>query len=711
MSGAAPGTNRLSDGLRDVRVAVREDLEVSRHVFRGAVSYVVRDPMSFQSQRLDEGDYALMAAIRPDRSLSATVTELTTCGILEAGQEEHFYQFVLSLHRLGFLRLPISDDKAMYRRYKLRRQAEFRQKLMGFLFLKVPLWNPDAFLNRTRSTGGVLFRGWFFVLWILLIAAATCVAALRWHDLRAPFDGVLLARNLPLLWLTLIVLKAVHEFGHAYACKHYGGHVPEMGLYLIAFTPCAYVDASACWGFVSKKQRVFVCLAGMYVESIFAALAVFVWALTEPSLIHSVAYNVIFLAGIVTILFNINPLMRCDGYYILGDLLEIPNLRGRAHHFLMNLAKRLILGVCPPAEPGNRRLKFVLLSYGVCAAIYRMALLISIAALLAAKVFLLGLLFALVYLGVSVVGSLRRLMQYLWHSPETQMVRGRAIAVGVLLLVVAPALVLFAPIPSSVYADAVVCAEREAIVRAATPGFLRSVYLKHYDRVEQGASVAELENVDVHQSLAQHVSDLRASQLLRDAYRVLDPVRGVEEELRLPALEQAAGFARENVDRLTPRAPFAGRVMGTVDGTQAGRFLKIGDPLALIVTGPFMVRAILPEAQLARMSAREGDAVLFRTPTAPGRELGGVVVRIAPAGSRTVAHASITQLGGGDTIVDPRTMQSDKAHFEVLIQLEPDAEQFVRYGAGGTVRISAHTETLGKGMIRRALRFWSQLYQ
>lgn len=701
----------MADGLRDVRVAVREDLEVSRHVFRGAVSYVVRDPMSFQSQRLEEGDYAVMTAIRPDRSLSSTAADLIRRGILESGQEEHFYQFVLSLHRLGFLRLPISDDKAMYRRYKQRRQAEFRQKLMGFLFLRVPLWNPDAFLNRTKTSGGTLFRGWFFGLWILLIAAAACVAALRWHDLRAPFDGVLLARNLPLLWLTLIVLKAVHEFGHAYACKHYGGHVPEMGLYLIAFTPCAYVDASACWGFVSKKQRVIVCLAGMYVESIFAALAVFVWSLTDPGLLHSIAYNVIFLAGIVTVLFNINPLMRCDGYYILGDLLEIPNLRGRSHQYVMSILKRSILGVEQPEEVGNRRLKVILFAYGIGATIYRLALLISIAALLAGKVFLLGILFALVYLGVSVVGSLQKLMQYLWHSAETKVVRGRAIAVGVLVLVVLPALVFFAPIPSSVYADAVVSAEQEAIVRAATPGFLSSIHVHQDSEVTAGEELARLENVDVRQLLAQRNSDLQASRMIRDAYRVVDPVRGVEEEARQPNLEKAVEIAREDVDRLAPRAPMAGRVIGMVDTTQMGRFIQTGEPIALIVGGSTTVRAILPEAQLVRMNAGEGDRIRFRASTSPSREFGGTILRTAPAGSRTVALESITQLGGGDTVVDPRTMESDKAHFEVLIRLDDEAAPFVRYGAGGTVQIPALTETLGKGLVRRFLRFWGQLYQ
>ena len=270
---------------------------------------------------------------------------------------------------------------------------------------------------------------------------------------------------------------------------------------------------------------------------------------------------------------------------------------------------------------------------------------------------------------------------------------------------------LLAPIPSSVYADGVVCAENDTVIRAKRPGFLRSIHAQRGQTVHAGEPVVELENDHYRQSLAQRQSDLKASDLLRDAYRVLDPVKGLEEEARRVALEKALADARDDVNQLTPRFMVEGRVVGAIDAAQTGRFVRAGDPLALVEAGPCMVRALVPEVQLVRMTVREGDAVVFRASTAPGQDLEGTIIQIAPAGSRTVGFASLTQLGGGDTVVDPRTLESDKPHFEVLIRLEPGAAQFARYGASGTVRIPARSETVGRGLTRRILRFWNQLYQ
>ncbi|MDO8630843.1 MAG: efflux RND transporter periplasmic adaptor subunit, partial [Phycisphaerales bacterium] len=637
MIAALPATRpSLAAGLRKVYVGLREDLEVTRHVFRGAVSYVVRDPMTFQSQRLDAGDYAVLAAIRADRSLSDTFADLVARGTLDHEEEDRFYQFVVLLHRLGFLRLPIADDKAIYRRYQLRRKSAAKQKLMSFLFLRVPILNPNAFLDRTIHLARFLFSRAFFVFWLMLVAAAICIGASRWDALRQPFDGVLLARNLPLLWLTLVGLKVFHEFGHAYACKHYGGHVPEMGAYFILFTPCAYMDATACWGFTRKRERLIVCLGGMYIESIFASIAVFVWALTDPSIVNSIAYNVIFLASVVTILFNINPLMRYDGYYILSDLTEIPNLRSRADQHILAVAKRLLLGLKRPVEPGTRRLRTILLAYGIAAFLYRLTLLISIAVVLAAKVFLLGLVFAVAYLGMSVLGALRRLMRYLWHAEETGPVRVRAVTLGVLLLVIIPTLLVIVHIPSSVHAAGIVAAEREVVLRARTPGFLQTVAAQRGERVSAGDPIAELTNDAALEALAEHTARVRSSELRRDALRVVDPVKALQEESEGRAQQAALTQSQEKLAELTVRSGLDGQLLNAVTDSQIGRYYREGDPLGLVASGPWLVRAVVTDEQLARMAARVGDSVTFQAAATSRRALAGRVTRIAPAGSRTV---------------------------------------------------------------------------
>ena len=154
---------------------------------------------------------------------------------------------------------------------------------------------------------------------------AVLLAAIHWHDLTEDFmDRVLVPHNLLLLWLVFPVLKTLHEFGHAFATKVYGGEVHEMGVLLLVFTPCPYVDASAASAFRTKWHRIIVGAAGMIVELFLASLALFVWLNVEPGVVRAVTYNVMVIAGISTVLFNGNPLLRYDGYYIFADYLEIP---------------------------------------------------------------------------------------------------------------------------------------------------------------------------------------------------------------------------------------------------------------------------------------------------------------------------------------------------------------------------------------------------
>ncbi len=697
--------------LSKVHVGLREDLEVSRHVFRGVVSYVVRDQMTFQSQRLDAGDYEVFAAIRSDRSLGETFADLVRRDVLQSDEEEKFHQFVLMLHRLGFLRLPIADDKAVYRRFQARKQGEARQRLTSILFLRIPLWNPDAFLQRTMHLFRFVFSGTFFALWLVLVGFALYVGQARWESLRQPLDGVLVAQNLPLLWLTLVGLKVFHEFGHAYACKHFGGHVPEMGAYFLLFTPCAYVDATACWSFTRKRDRLIVCLAGMYIESIFAAIAVLVWAMTEPSIINSIAYNVIFLAGVVTVLFNINPLMRYDGYYILSDWLEIPNLRQRADRHIRDVVKRWLLKIRPTGEPEPRRLRAILFSYGFAAFLYRIALLISIAAVLATKVFLLGVVFAAVYLGNSLIGSLRRLTGYLWRAEETAPVRLRAAALGILLLVVLPAVFAVVPLPSTVHAAGIVSAEKESVLRASSSGFLQAVMIEPGCAVAGKAPIAKLSNDALAEAVAEQEARWRASSLRQEVYRATDPVKAIQEEAMMLVHQAALARARDELDRAVIRSPFDGRLVGGVRHTFLGRYFRKGDAIGTVVAGPCIVRAIVTEEQLQRMAVQIGDRVQFRPAANPSLPIDGRLLRVAPAGSKLVGVLPLTHVGGGDIAVDPLTHEANKPYFEIVAEMDALAGARLRHGSTGSLRLVAQREPLAQTFGRRLIRFWNQLYQ
>ena len=241
------------------------------------------------------------------------------------------------------------------------------------------------FLTRTAPRMKWLFSQGFVAIWLVAAVAALSIVFNRTDEFFKPFNSLLATENLPFLWLSFIGLKIWHELGHGYACKIYGGAVPEMGMLLICGTPAAYVDASAAWSFPERWKRLTVMLGGMYFESIVAIPAVFVWAFSASPMLSSCAYQLVMMASLITVLFNANPLMKYDGYFIAGELLGIQNLRGRSDQLIKDGLKKLFLGLEPKASTLSFRERVILLVYGVAASIYKTLLVISIAVIIAMK--------------------------------------------------------------------------------------------------------------------------------------------------------------------------------------------------------------------------------------------------------------------------------------------------------------------------------------
>lgn len=701
----------LAERLRNVHVALRADLDVTRHVFRGEPAYIVHDPITFQSHQLTPEDYRLFVAIDARHTLGEICARLRERGELATDQEETFYRFVFTLHRLGFLNLPISDDKLLFRRYQSRRQARVRSRWMALFSLQIPVCNPDAMLTRTLPYARWLFTRWFFACWLLLLGAAGFVAFRSWNALVEPVQGLLLTQNLPLLWLVLIGLKVAHELGHGYACKHFGGHVPEMGVYLILLTPCAYVDATAAWGFTRRRDRLIVSLAGVYVELTIAALAVFVWAATEPSLLNAIACNVIFLASATTLLFNINPLMRYDGYYIASDLLEIPNLRRRAMQYVTGVLRRIFLGLRGTDPPLGPRLAGTLFTFGVAATLYRVTVVLGLSYIVAQRFLLLGVAIGAAFIGMMLYGTGRRLCAYLWWDPQTQAVRGRAVALSVLLLVGVPAGILTVPIPWTVCAAGMVRGTEEAVVRVAGGGFLEDLHFVSGTTVAAAAPLAVLQDMTRVEAVLQAEAVLRAAHLRASAAAAVDAAQAQQEAARVGAAEAALKVAQARLAELALAAPVSGAIVTGVSARDLGRYLQPGEPVALIAHGGWSVHVLLTTAEFVAAQPAVGDAVEFRPRCAPHAVLAGVITRVGPAASRTIEHRALTQIAGGTLTVDATTGHAAEPYVEVLIRLatpmvadvEKNALPEVPYGLTGTVRFAAPGVTLGRVLQRRVL--------
>lgn len=698
----------LADRLKNVRVGVRRELEVSRQILNGRAAYIVRDPVSFQTLRLTPEDYQIFAALNPEDELSTICHRLTLEGNLEADQTEAFYEFVLRLTQHGLLTLPVSDGAGLYRRFQRRCAAEVRSRITGFLFLRVPLFSPDAILNRMLRWYAPLFTRTAFLIWLCAVLFSGFVVHLRWNEFQNPVDTISVTSNLPILWTLLIVLKVIHEFGHACACRRFGGCVPEMGALFVVFTPCAYVDASASWGFPGRLQRIIVALGGMYFESIVAMASLAVWCLTPHGTVHSLAQYIMLLSTVITIGFNANPLMKYDGYYVLSDLVGMPNLRADAQRAWQSVARRVLFGIQQRPSDCSTLKETLLIAFGAVSSVYKVAIVAGMSLMLAFMMPALGIALAGMYLFQSVYQSVQGFCR-LYQSPEAVPQRRRLVIVAGLLALVSVGCVILVPVPGAVSGVGVVERSNDQIIRAETSGFLVSSYSDSGDLVQAGQTLCVLDNPDLRHKLLIKQHEVRQLRIRLQSSLAED--RG-----KAPNITKQLELAEEDAARLMTEERKL-RVQSTTDGQVTdseglrfkGRYVKQGDSLAQISSGDWVVRVQLTADEIYHSTPEPDDLVELCLSDEPSELYRGRILRVARAGSHVVRDPAVTHLSGGPVSVHPLTMEASQAFFEVTIVVPAALESPFRNGRTAWVKFQSEPVTAMTLIYRRGLQLLSRL--
>ncbi|HWA12947.1 MAG TPA: PqqD family peptide modification chaperone [Burkholderiales bacterium] len=642
-----------------LRPRLRGHAQMSRHFYRGQLWYVLQDHSSRRVHRFAPTAYTVIGLMDGHR----TVGEIwdAACSKLgdDAPTQEEIIRLLAQLHGADILQceIPPDVDEMLRRRDKLR-SMKLIALLMSPLSMKFPLFDPERFLNATVGLVRPLFTWYGALLWLAIVAGAVVEAGLHWPELTKDItDRALAPQNLLLIWLTFPVLKAFHEFGHAYAVKRWGGEVHEMGIMLLVFMPVPYVDASAASAFREKYPRVVVGSAGMLVEAVVAALAVFVWVNVEPGLVRSVAYNVILIAGVSTLVFNANPLLRFDGYYIFGDLIEIPNLRARANRYFMYLVERHLLGMAESQEPeGTPSEKRWMLAFAISSFIYRMFVTFAIVMLVAGKYFIFGVILAGFALVGALVLPLVKGIAFLLYSPRLRRMRLRAAVSTTLFVGVLGALVFLVPAPMWTRAEGVIWVPEQAIVRPGTEGFVAEVVARPNSQVRPGDPILKLDEP----LLSAHIRVLRAKVEQYEAqYRSerYDEHGQVRAELTLETLRSTqAELARalEKAAALEVRAPVEGRlVLARADDLPA-RFVRQGQDVAYIVDGKQMTaRVVVPQQDIDLVRSRT-RAIEVRLTEDVGVVLPARVRREVPAATAELPNLALAMDGGGKVALDPR---------------------------------------------------------
>src|SRR3954454_6684074 len=419
----------------NLKPKLRGTAQISRQYYRGERWYVVRDPAGNQFHRLSDAAYKFVGLLDGTRTVGEAWDLVGGQLADDAPTQPEVIQILSQLYAANLIETDIPPDATvLLRRHKQFQKRQWQGRVMNILFPRIPIWDPDRFLKRWLPVARVFLSKFGAVLWFAVVISAIALLAPQWQDLKnAAKDTVNLQakpENALLLWLTFVAIKFIHECGHAFATRRFGGEVHEMGIMFLVFIPTPYVDASTAWAFPSRWARMFVGAGGMIFELFVAGLCAFFWYYTRHSgsVATQLAYNAMLIASVTTVLFNANPLLRYDGYYMLSDFLEIPNLQMRSREYIFGILKRHIFRVklTQPLPPVGQRV--LLFFYGILSGIYRIFVGVLIILTVMYSVPVLGPLMAVGGIVTWLVVPVFKLTKYLTIEPELHRKRGLAIA-------------------------------------------------------------------------------------------------------------------------------------------------------------------------------------------------------------------------------------------------------------------------------------------
>jgi putative peptide zinc metalloprotease protein len=710
--------------VADLRPRLRPTVQMHRQHFRGQTWHVVQDPASNQFFRLNEEAYRFVALLDGRRSVSEAWKITNEQAGDAAPTQGEAIQLLGQLYTSNLLQGDLPPDaEGLLKRYRQRITREVQGYLTNLLFIRIPVLDPDRFLDKTVALFGKVFTGWGLAVWLALMGTGLYFVTGRTRELADAARSILDPKGLPLLYAAMVFIKVVHEFGHAFACKKFGresgsgGEVHIMGIMFLVFTPLPYMDASSSWAFRRKWHRIVVGAAGMFVELAVAAVAAVVWARTgEGTTIHALAYNLIFIGSVSTILFNANPLLRYDGYYMLSDLLEIPNLAQRSKEYIYYLVRRWVWSVRQARSPAHTRGERVwLAAYGVSSFAYRVIISVAILVFISSRLPFLGVLLAVAAVVAWVIVPIGKFVHYLTSGSELMRVRTRAI----LTSLAAPAVVVAAlgliPAPDRVYVGGVVEPVRVAIVHAGADGFLAGHLPSGRTVAPDGQPLLVSQNPELEAEAKTWAAErqvlLSRRDLARSKETELPTVQILDGQIR--AVDEKIDRVRQRLADLQVRAPFAGVWLAPDLDLHQGAYLKRGQRVGVVATlGDVLIRAVAGQDVAGRLGVEVGvgEHVEMRVDGRPDAQVTGTIKQFLPAGSDRLPSAALGYAGGGPIAVTTEDQQGTKAAERVFeIQITPDPSSDVRLLAGQ--RVVIRFEASRKPLLAQWWRAALQLFQ
>jgi len=686
--------------------ALREDLGLfaAPRNSRGEAGWSLHDPLRNRYFRLGEREFEMLSRWHEEAGIFALARRLTSSGIAVSGGDVH--EFVEFLVRNELTCGDAAPGKRLFAAFKRRQQSWWHRLLHNYLFLRIPLVQPDPLLDRWYPALRPLISRRFAQVTVLVGLVGVFLVLRQWEIFLATFMGFLNWQGALAFGCSLALVKVLHEGGHALACRHYGLRVPTVGVVFIVMWPVMYTDATEAWRLTSRRARIAIASAGMLTELTIACYATLAWVLLPDGLLRSVVFTLATTTWIMSLAVNLNPLMKFDGYYLFSDILDIPNLQDRGFALARNRMRHVLFGVPlatdPGLQPGEQR---IAIAWAYATWIYRFILFVGIAVLVYAFFFkALGIFLFLVEIWWFIAAPIWREIRN-WRELGQRMSSRRkriALAGGAGLL-----LLLLVPWQSSFTAQGVLKGEQQWRIYPVEPAQLVAVHVQNGSEVHAGDVLFELESPELEAEVARVRAQVAGNEF--ELYRVMSSQDTASDRL---VAEEALARARSALSGLEQRqqrqrvvAAFSGTLVDVPHAVRRGLWVKDSFALGVLVArdSAAVVDAYITEDYLPFV--RAGDSARFYADDPRMLRLDGTVLQVDSVDTRVLQEPYLASALGGDIPVrsgpDGEAVP-EQAVYRVRVRLAATMAEVPLRVSRGQLRLSGDDRSL-------AMRFWTFL--
>ena len=715
--------------LGEAKLSLRDNLRFSAQRGRHGKTYLIEDQSTGDFYRVGEGEYTFVSLLDGKTTLASALA--TTCSLVGASafNEQDAASLCKWLVDSGLAQTRASTSAG---RMSKRRDQAVTGKVMQALnpiSVRIPLFCPDRIVARSAKYLSWIFSPMMAFVWVFTCALAL-VSLLASQSSTSQYSVEVFNRD-NMIWLGLswLVLKLIHEFAHALACRHYGGRVRNCGILFLLLIPLPFVDVTSAWRFGNKFHRIIVSAAGMIAELFLAAIATLIWLRVDAGLVSQIAANVMFAASVNTLIFNANPLMKFDGYHMLADWLELPNLAKYGNQHVMGICRKHFLGLhASPLPWAGTRGSFVKF-YGVAALVWKILICVSLvlgaANLLPGIGFLIALSATVLWLAIPVTKFAKYMI---WGSEFEQPNRKRfaAVAGGALLAAIVAGIVL--PSPTVITAPIVIEYEPMSVVRSESMGFVETVHVDPDQNVRAGEVLITLRNKELQTQLIETISRLKETRMAAAAQQKSRNIAMWQvEQQNIVALEKQLAETQTSVDQLTLRAPVDGQVLMNDPQSIVGTYISPGQEL-LSIGDPTNKEAIalVSQSDAHHLETAAGNDVQLRIWGRSDRA-NGTVREITPRVRTDLPHFAFAGMYGGPLTVVNRAEYQDtednpvpedtsqlvllESRIAMHIALDSETSEQLYSGQTGLAHLRMRTGSLGPYLIDRASEWISKRIQ